>query len=243
LLANVAPPDATDTSVTWISSFPKVASVDANGLVTARSQGSVTIEIVTNDGGFKSTCAIGVMSTGIPVSGVTITGCSSENLPVGETRQLDASISPSNARNHNVSWYSPDTSIAQIDANGLVTAISNGEVTISVLTNDGAFRDECRLKVGMVGNISTSGSAGASVEVYPNPVSGKLFVTFPEPGLEKQVKVYTMSGQILLDRTTHAGQMEIDVGGFSGQQLIILEVFTRESVAYFKVLTADSMVY
>lgn len=62
LTANVAPPDATDTSVTWSSSNPSVATVDTTGLVTGISQGTTKITITTNDGGFKSTCNIGVMA-------------------------------------------------------------------------------------------------------------------------------------------------------------------------------------
>lgn len=63
LKANVAPPDATDTTVTWTSSNPTVASVDTNGLVTGISQGTTTITITTSDGGFRNTCRIGVMTT------------------------------------------------------------------------------------------------------------------------------------------------------------------------------------
>ena len=63
LKANVAPPDATDTSVSWSSSNPSVASIDTNGLVTGISQGTTTITLTTNDGGFKKTCRIGVMAS------------------------------------------------------------------------------------------------------------------------------------------------------------------------------------
>ena len=63
LIALVAPPDATDRAVTWSSSNPSVATVDSTGLVTANSQGTATITITTSDGGYTSTCDIGVMAT------------------------------------------------------------------------------------------------------------------------------------------------------------------------------------
>lgn len=50
LAATVLPDDATDKSVTWSTSNAAVATVDANGLVTAVAQGTATITATTNDG-------------------------------------------------------------------------------------------------------------------------------------------------------------------------------------------------
>lgn len=61
LFANVAPPDADDTSVTWQSSNPEVASVNENGLVEALTQGTTKITATTNDGGYAKSCSIGIM--------------------------------------------------------------------------------------------------------------------------------------------------------------------------------------
>ena len=63
LTANVAPFDATDKNVIWSSSNSEVATVDDNGLISAKSQGSVKITITTNDGAYTNTCNIGVMGT------------------------------------------------------------------------------------------------------------------------------------------------------------------------------------
>lgn len=63
LVALVAPADAEDTSVTWRSSNPQVATVDENGLISPLSQGSVKITVTTNDGGYTKTCNIGVMAS------------------------------------------------------------------------------------------------------------------------------------------------------------------------------------
>lgn len=63
LIANVAPLDAEDRTVTWKSSNPEVALVNDSGLVFALNQGSVKIMVITNDGGYTSSCNIGVMVT------------------------------------------------------------------------------------------------------------------------------------------------------------------------------------
>jgi hypothetical protein len=63
LIAHVAPPDATDATVSWSSSNPAVANVDSTGLVTALSQGTTMVTLTTHDGGYTSTCSIGAMAT------------------------------------------------------------------------------------------------------------------------------------------------------------------------------------
>ncbi len=60
LTAKVSPTNATDKTVTWSSNNSAVATVDANGLVTAISVGSATITVKTNDGGFIATCTVTV---------------------------------------------------------------------------------------------------------------------------------------------------------------------------------------
>ena len=58
LTATVLPEDADDRSVTWSSSNPAVATVDAGGTVTAIKPGAVLITAATNAGGLKAECAV-----------------------------------------------------------------------------------------------------------------------------------------------------------------------------------------
>jgi hypothetical protein len=50
LIATVYPDNATNKTVTWTSSNPSVATVNANGLVTAIADGKATIAATTQDG-------------------------------------------------------------------------------------------------------------------------------------------------------------------------------------------------
>ena len=60
LTAIVAPDNAVNKNVIWTSSDPNVATVDANGKVTAVGNGTCTITATTEDGGFTAICTIKV---------------------------------------------------------------------------------------------------------------------------------------------------------------------------------------
>ncbi len=60
LKATVAPENATDNAITWKSTDEKVATVDANGKVTAVKAGKATITVITKDGAKKATCEVTV---------------------------------------------------------------------------------------------------------------------------------------------------------------------------------------
>lgn len=60
LTAAVAPENATNKAVTWASDKTDVATVDANGKVTAVAAGTANITVTTADGGKTATCAVTV---------------------------------------------------------------------------------------------------------------------------------------------------------------------------------------
>lgn len=56
LTASVTPTNATNRNVTWSSGNATVATVDANGKITARRAGNATITVTTEEGGKTATC-------------------------------------------------------------------------------------------------------------------------------------------------------------------------------------------
>ena len=75
LFATISPKNATNTVVTWSSSNPQVASVDTNGIVTAKAVGNATVTVKTADGNYTASCSVEVIKTvkGISASGFKIT--------------------------------------------------------------------------------------------------------------------------------------------------------------------------
>jgi hypothetical protein len=66
LTATVAPDNATDKTITWSSDNTTAATVDENGLVTAKAEGTATITAAAKDGSdIKGTCTVTVSVPGL----------------------------------------------------------------------------------------------------------------------------------------------------------------------------------
>lgn len=72
-----------------------------------------------------------------PVTEITgiIVNPKTNNLEVGATRQLNATVEPSEVSQH-AEWRSDNESIASVSENGLVTAVGAGQATITVTAGD-----------------------------------------------------------------------------------------------------------
>jgi uncharacterized protein YjdB len=179
----VRPTSAYNTNVEWSCSSPYNATVsqtletynnvevDTGVFATvyrARVTGVVpvsplsplpVITIKTTDGSNMFTALNVNVLSAIQVTGVSISSLGETKNPantvlyLGHTLQLIATVTPVTATNKNVYWWSSNTSVVNVDVNGLITSLSPGQATIRVTTVNN--------------NIS------ASISVYvPTPMTG-----------------------------------------------------------------------
>jgi hypothetical protein len=128
-VATVKPDDATDKTVIWNTSNASVASVDQTGKVTAVRSGS---SIITAKAGEKeATCTVTVT---VPVTTITLDK-TSLILEIGQTETLAATVGPEDATDNTINWSSSNTSVATV-ANGVVTAVAEGNATITASIGD-----------------------------------------------------------------------------------------------------------
>ena len=110
---------------------------------------------------------VGAAAPAVSVTGVTLDAVSGSVL-VNGTRQLMATVAPTNATNKTLSWSSSNSAVATVDSAGLVTALATGNTTITVTTADGA-------KVAAF-TLTVTASTVAVTGVALTPSSGTLLV-------------------------------------------------------------------
>ncbi len=136
LTAKVTPDNASDKTVTWVSSDTAVATVNGSGMVTAVAEGEATITATAADGsGHSDECLVRVGDgaiTAIELNKATL------GLILGNSETLEAIITPGYAADKTVTWASSDTAVATVDQNGEVTSVALGKATITATTNDGS---------------------------------------------------------------------------------------------------------
>lgn len=146
LVVTVSPDEATNKKVDWKSDDETVASVSADGVVTAHKVGQTSIHAIANDGGgAKATCIITVDPT--MVSSITL---SQENLKIrkNHTAQLSAIVAPTDATNASFIWSSINEDVAKVSEDGVISAIAPGDAVIKATSQDGSqVEASCQVKV------------------------------------------------------------------------------------------------
>ena len=219
LSAEVLPYDTTySKNVSWSSSNEAVATVSADGTVTAKSAGTAVITATTENGKTAS-CTITVEKKLIPITEVYLDK-SSATLTEGDTATLTATVLPENTTySKDVSWSSNNSEVAAVDANGTVTAKSVGTTIITATSENGksasctitvnkkdtytGLRDvDGQLKYFNNGNIDTTYTGFADYEGNRYYVSnGVVDTTYTSLILDNGNWVYVENGKVNNDYT------------------------------------------
>ena len=219
LSAEVLPYDTTySKNVSWSSSNEAVATVSADGTVTAKSAGTAIIT-ATSENGMTASCTITVEKKFIPITEVYLDK-SSATLTEGDTATLTATVLPENTTySKDVSWSSNNSEVAAVDANGTVTAKSVGTTIITATSENGksasctitvnkkdtytGLRDvDGQLKYFNNGNIDTTYTGFADYECNRYYVSnGVVDTTYTSLILDNGNWVYVENGKVNNDYT------------------------------------------
>ena len=134
LRATITPSDTTDSKLlSWESEDPTIAIVSATGNVTAKGAGTTTIT-VSAENGVSASCEVTVKS---PITAVRLSQ-TDMTLERGASQQLRTMIEPVDTTDdRTLSWSSSVPSVAMVDDEGNVTALSEGYAIIRVETSNG----------------------------------------------------------------------------------------------------------
>ena len=174
LIASVLPITQSNQAVTWTSSNNAIVTVNNIGKVTAVGVGSGIISVTTSDGGKIASCTVSV--TNISLNKTT------DNLKVGGTDTLIASLFPIAPSNDTVKWATSNNAIANIDSNGKVTAVSTGTaiITATAIIVGGSYMATCKVIVTAKTNLTfaidighNSAYDGGAVGIRAEDISNK----------------------------------------------------------------------
>lgn len=132
LSATVSPADATDKGLIWTSSDESVATVSADGLITAVAPGTATISATAADGmGATASCSVEVMAIN---QDIVQKYPKTIELIIGQSYAMSETLTADNEQ-QNFSWTIADTTLATIAPNGTVTAKAEGETAIYAVSD------------------------------------------------------------------------------------------------------------
>jgi hypothetical protein len=137
-------------------------------LITAGTQ-TITVTF----GGKSTTFTVKVSP--IPVNAISLNSTSASVI-IASTKQLTATISPTNATNKTVSWSTSNASIATVSLTGLVTAKSVGKATITCIAKDGSGKKAtCVISVipKTPLNVKAARASSTSIKISWSAVTGR----------------------------------------------------------------------
>ena len=135
LTATILPDNATYKGLIWTSSDDSVATVDATGKVTAVAIGKATITAYSANDSTTAACEVTVYQL---VQSITLDHTELVMYVGDAPVTLTATVLPDEYTIKNLTWLSTYPSVATVDADGKVTAVSTGSTKITVQTTDGS---------------------------------------------------------------------------------------------------------
>lgn len=188
-------------TIEWTSSDESVATVDETGTVTAVAAGEANVTASVKDADIAASTHIKVVVTPTGVAAPE----SIDLVTNGEnTKDLDAKLVPADATDVKLAYESSDESVATVDETGKVTAVANGECTITTYVTAKTEDAEASELSAVVVEAADSEEVDDSVATMPEDLAAmdSAFDVVPEDlKAETKVTVTTNVESVTLDKT------------------------------------------
>ncbi len=139
----------------------------------------ITMEI---EGGYTIKWPLTVKAApgAIPVTSVTLATTYLEMTAKEERDALAVTVNPSNATNKTVTWYSDNTNVVTVDANGKITAVGAGRTEIYAMAG-GVKSNTCIIEVKAAPNSVTLDNTTLLLDTTKNTEKSKLLTATADP--------------------------------------------------------------
>ena len=132
----------------YVVDAPTVVSISEDGVITGLKAGVIGIKPtgLVVKAAETGRLYIKVKDRYTPVTGISLNK-TYLSMTQYDTETLSVTISPSDATDKSVTWVSDNPSVAKVDSNGLVTAVSGGSAVITVRSEDSSLTASCTVSV------------------------------------------------------------------------------------------------
>ena len=183
---NSAPTSASTSngSTSNPSTLPSTSTADSE---SASNPSTTPSTSASNPSTAPSTSTSTSIDTTVHVTGVNVDNTSVE-LTEGDTHQVVATVLPEDATDKSVAWSSSDEGIATVSDSGLITAISEGNATITVTTTDGAHTATISVTVTKaIVHVTSVSLNETDIEIEEGETATLLETVLPEDATDKSV--------------------------------------------------------
>ncbi|MCP4314208.1 MAG: T9SS type A sorting domain-containing protein, partial [Bacteroidetes bacterium] len=203
-----------ETNVTWKVDSSEIATIDANGLLTSASHGTVIVTATASDNtDISGSIAITVIDPNEPEA-ITIRseGDATEINGIGSTLQFYAEDAD-NGNAANVSWSVDNIRSASINESGLLTTKSTGLINVKAsLSSNPEINSSFQITItNNSTDITRASSMDSDVQIYPNPARGIVNIETTEAF---EVVVLNVVGQAMYDKQCADTSCNIDVSNW-----------------------------
>lgn len=193
LIANILPENATNKNVLWkLTGGSNILNLTSDGLLIGIKPGferGVQLTVSSEDGIYTDSFYTSFTVKAKPgqVTGVVLNH-TSETLTKGDSLLLIATVEPEDAINKDIIWESSDTTVAQVNIKGLVSAVNYGHAIITARNIESGVSATCEIFV------DDSMIPATGIQVTPTEItlkereSAQLIATIlPENATNKKV--------------------------------------------------------
>ena len=233
VVTTLTPANPTDRTLTWSTNKASVATVN-NGLITATGVGTATIMVQ----GGNATPVLIEVNVRERVGSIAFEE-TNVSIAVKETKKLNVIFTPDTGVNKNVTFYSSDTSVVTVAADGTITGMAMGQAMITCISEDlGEYRPiTCNITVTQevivptaftVDPLEKTIQAGETFQITP--------IFTPENTSNKEVRYQTLDESIAtVDETG------VVTGVMKGQTIIQIIAVQSNLTAICNVTVEDAV--
>lgn len=145
-------------------------------------------------------------NTTVNPTGIAI-NCSTYTMTKGSTKQLSATVYPTNASNKSVYWYSSNSSVVSVSSSGKLTANKAGTATITAKTSNGKSTN-CIITVKEPARVEISADP-----FYACPTVGDVFYLSAKAYNTSSSKIYWSTSNSSIVSITSSGKMTAKKAG------------------------------